>query len=344
MTKIISSVLAFSLTTFLYASDNSKLMDISISNGATDEYIEPITGANVKTNPILWGKFEATFHIEGFNPSFGYSRTYEGSTSTNSGKLNADKQSGERIVAHIPFDKIGLTGWAFNYSKYKFNSYLTAQAGYEVLLVDHTNTSAATGTMYYGDQGLSQASPGQSIGLTIQSQRFELIKNVKQRFGNSNKSYLGLFYQILKKPWEDSTEHWVDNDTGNNVSVVYSEATFKTIGITEGYKTPYKMLSKGFNIRGIGIDIGWVQDIKLTDNYSFNDKLGEDQAVYKVGMKLDLAYKIKTPFLGKGSMLVLDAFTNYDYYYLDTDTQSDEDTSIGLSNDFLYGASMTLVF
>jgi len=64
----------------------------------------------------------------------------------------------------------------------------------------------------------------------------------------------------------------------------------------------------------------------------------------KLGMKIDMAYKVLNGFLGKDSSLIFNGFVNYDYYYLDTDTENDDNEDFPLSDDYLYGVSATLSF
>jgi len=341
MNKLLSGIVGCCLLSSFAMADES-LADVTVKGGVTNIYVEEITGAKLETTPIPWMDVKAEFHILGFSPTVGYSRTFVANNESQAGSKTFRDNTSERIIVSIPFDKIGLDGLKVNYSRYIFNTYLTALEGHEVWMVDKTNTTAKTGHMYTTDQGLSYAAPGETLGLTIKSERLELIQFLENKtFAGNPNTYIGLFAERLYKPWEDPTESWEHND--NPITLVYSQTEFLTYGITAGSQTKDEDLLPGFNIKSIGIDFGLV-DIHLTDNYSFDEKLGENQQVYKFGLKADVAYKIPTTFLGDKSALIFEAFANYDYYYLDTDTTSDADTSIDLSDDWLVGASVGLNF
>ena len=343
MKKKLSLILCAVLFSSANATEESKsLADVTIKSGVTNVYVNKITGAKIETTPITWMDTKIKLNLGGFSPSFGYSRTFVANSSSEAGSKTFKDNTSERIIISIPFDKIGLEGWKANYSKYTFNSYLTALDGREVWMVDKTNTHAKTGTIPIPDQGLSYATPGETLGLTIESERAELLKYLKGReFAGNPAVYFGMFAERLYKPWEDPTTTWYHN--GVPVTLVYSQAEFLTYGITMGSKLEDIDLPTGFSIKSIGLDIG-ISDIQLTDNYAFSEELGENQQIYKVGFKTELAYKIPTTFLGSKSALIFETFANYDYYYLDTDTTSNSNNSIDLSDDFLVGASVGINF
>jgi len=327
----------------IQSKENDKLADVSVSAGVTSISIEPIEDAEVNTDPIIWMKFNTTIYLGGFEPSFGYSRSFSNKTSNVTGKKDSKENGSMQINSKIPLDKIGLEGWSINYDKYIFNSYVTVDAEKKLIIVDKSNTTVKSGSINTSsDKGITQIEDGASAGLSITSERLEIRKNLTSGFAGADTSYIGAFIETLNKPWEDPTSEWEDSNKNKRV-LIFAEAEFRSIGLTFGTTRKNKELSNGFSIKTLGFDLSFI-DIKLTDNYSFKDKLKENMQTYKFGMKCEVAYKMLKGILGKDSSLVFNGFTNYDYYYLDINSKNDQDDSIDLSNDFLFGFSATLNF
>ena len=337
---LLSAITSIALTQSIYATDTTsdKLADISISTGATNIYVEPIKNATVESDPIVWADFNAKLYLGGFNPTFGYSRSFKGESTEESGEKDVTENASERMLVSIPLDKIGLDGWSINYNKYVFNSYLISDPHSTIFMVDSSNTTYKTDTVRDGEQGIKLITNGESASLTIQSERFEIRKTMAKKFAGANTSYLGVFVEQLKKPWVDPTIGKFGNTT-----ILLSEAKFTSMGLSIGTQRDNTQLPSGLSVKSMGFDFA-VMDIDLTDTYKFSDKLGENMQAGKLGMKIDMAYKVLNGFLGKDSSLIFNGFVNYDYYYLDTDTEKDNNEEFPLSDDYLYGVSATLSF
>jgi hypothetical protein len=355
---LISSLMALS-GTLLFAADvanttdvdkdvsKSKLADVSISVGSTYSYINPITDVDINTDPIQVGSLNVVLLPGQLDLHLGYSRTFT-STDSDTGKVSSAKHAAEQINVELPFAKIGLDGWSVLYNHYLFNTSLTPTGSRDVWMFDKTNTTAVTGSVGVNDQGVSQLVKGENGQLTIKIDRYEVRKYVDKKFMNSNGdnissgsgAYLALFYEDLEKPFEDPTANWYYEDSGEKVIVIYSQANFKSIGLSFGEKIDDKFLDKGLNLSKMHIDLASTT-VNLTDNFSLKDKLSDNYQLYRTSLGGEIAYKIPLSYI-KGN-LVFGAYANYDYYYIDDSTDS-SGQSLPISDDYLVGARVALHF
>jgi hypothetical protein len=342
---LISSLMSLS-GTLLFAAD--KLANVSISVASTYSYINPIREVDINTDPIQVGSLNVVLLPGQLDLHLGYKRTFTSTANSDTGKVSSAKHAAEQISVELPFAKIGLYGWSMLYKHYLFNTTLTPTGSRDVWMFDKTNTTAVTGSVNVNDQGVSYLAKGENGQLTIKMDRYEIRQYLKEDFLNSNSyhissgsgSYAALFYEDLEKPFEDPITDWVDPDSGEKSVIIYSQANFKSIGLSFGEKIDDKFLDRGLNISKMHIDFAKTI-VKLTDNYSLEDKLSVNYQLLRASMGGEIAYKIPLSYI-KGS-LVFGAYANYDYYYID-DTQTSNDQSLPISDDYLVGARVALHF
>ncbi len=321
--------------------DDVQRVEFEISTGVDWITIdEPTSGSGkqageIVTDPIPSLSFRAGLNLtENIGLSFEYKRTIE-ATDDDSVSIQTGQKKNNASAYNF-----SLTPGDFliKYDKYSFNS--SFKALYDVRYVSRSETETVNGsTVPSTNPGIQMITTGEIVGASIDSERVEL----SYFFNKEKHKYFGLFHSILEKPWSDTQSTWTNGT--NEVAYVYKDAQFTSTGITYGiYKTDKELKSNKLTISNFHIDIGTL-DISLTDNYNLTDKLQTStSATYKVSMGGELAYKFPTKALSKGSYLKLSAYGNYDYYYLDTDTTSDADQAVDLSDDFMYGVKATLLF
>jgi hypothetical protein len=329
--------------------NKTKLANVSISVSSTYSYINPITDVDINTNPIQTGSLDVILLPDDLGLHLGYSRTLTATANSETGKVSSTKHAAEQINIELPLSKIYLDGWSLLYTHYLFNTSLTPTGNRDVWLIDKSNSTAVTGSVSADDGGVSRLIKGENGQLTIKINRYEIRKYIDKRFAGidvssekrkeGNGAYLALFYEELEKPFEDPTAEWYA-DNGEKIVVVYSQASFKSIGISFGAKLNDDRLKQGFNISHIYFDFAKTE-IDLTNNFSLEDKLSDNYQLYRASMGGEIAYKIPLSYI-KGS-LVFGAYANYDYYYID-DTQTSNDQSLPISDDYLVGARVALHF
>jgi hypothetical protein len=84
MNKLLSGIVGCCLLSSFAMADES-LADVTVKGGVTNIYVEEITGAKLETTPIPWMDVKAEFHILGFSPTVGYSRTFVANNESQAG-------------------------------------------------------------------------------------------------------------------------------------------------------------------------------------------------------------------------------------------------------------------
>lgn len=318
--------------------------DISVSAGMTYATIDDILSGSkkeagiIETDPIRWGNLRATFFPDIINLDISYGRTFSSPEDKSENvSISSPKNTAEQLKINIPISSFFM----FKYQKYSFNS--SFEATKDVYYIDRSNTTAASGNVYYEvDPGITKIPIGETTGASIDSQRYELAFVFDTTTTKGLRMFtFGVFQETLEKPWSDTRTIWYDTYTYEELAFVYKDARFKSTGITYGLTSNDKALKEGFSLSNMAFDLS-VVDVSLTDNFNLDEAyknvLNEYVTFYKMSLAMEFAYKTHTKFLGDRSNLLFAAFGKYDYYYTEGSSEAD------LSDDYFYGFRGTLTF